>query len=219
MGGKSGGVSVLPLPPGAPEAFGELPPAVRGNPQLVSALAELVASYLTRESPPEGMVSLWAPDPVPCSRRELRGIITAIDRLASALDGLDPRSREWVIETWGPRWDTLKKDLRSVRFGASTALRYLGPTRPGPREDVARHQLEHEAADLLQAFGVRLTKSRYGALARTLVAVYEGAGLPAPSYDSLFPVVKRRVDWIPERDALVAAIRRRLAAKQPPNDR
>jgi len=187
-------------------AFSGLPAAVAQHADLPRWLVRDIRHYWSvalREDEAETYVR----------KRDVDAVLAAIARLERALEGLPYNSLSSVeadrIEEESSAATNGVLVLLSAGLGSrrDDYLTFLGEMateirrrlgrkqRPGPRRDLWRRELEdHVALDLLQA-GVKLTMARTGILAKTLVTVYQAAGIQAPQQDSLFRTLKRLVDW------------------------
>lgn len=164
-----------------------LPAVVRDHPDLPGWLAGDVRHYwLCTHHPDRDDIEreLRAPRP-----RDLAAILQALDRLEAMLSRLP-----------------LEANLDALRVEVE---RRFVRRRPGPRADPFRRDLESMVARDLSRAGIRLTKGRGGALALTLVAVYQAAGIRAPLADSLHRTLKRLVD----HERALRALAERLTAE------
>lgn len=181
----------------ARRAFEELPKEIKQNATLPLWLAADVRAYWETTVPQDDT------DKRQYQGRDVQAVLAAIARLRKSIERLPNRClgdetsdaflerNPWAVAAYmsGPsRIDEFMKTL--ARFESEIRQR-LSRRRRGPRLDWKRQMLEDLVGRSLHSAGIKLTKSRGGILARTLIAVYSAAGITAPQYDSLLPILRR----------------------------
>jgi hypothetical protein len=165
-------------------ALDDLPAIVLSNADLVRRLCQRVNDY---RCPGEDVAEAERT----ASPRELQAVVLAVNKLVAAYKRLPRRITTAALMGTKLSRQDLFAALARLQYQAHVGL--LKPAKSGPKT-ILRGRLERGVADDLHGAGIKLTKARGGILARTLVVVYDAAGIAAPQYDSLFPKLKALAD-------------------------